>query len=167
MEKFIEAIGLKPEWVQPKLSQRKFELRAGEEVFATLEFQSAWGSLAVANCSEGIWSFKRVGFFVPRVTVRRANENVDQAIYRPSWMGIEGELTFANGRVFRWKAGNFWATQFVFSTAEGHPILRFRPGVEHGHLSDFFKYQARLEMEPDAGEWVELPVLAIDGAPAG
>ena len=27
-------------WVQPKVSQRRFELRAGTEVVATLEFRS-------------------------------------------------------------------------------------------------------------------------------
>jgi len=163
MEAFIEAVNLNPEWVQPKLSHRKFELRADENVFASLEFQSAWGSLAIAECSEGSWTFKRVGFFTPRVTIRLTNVDVDLAIYRPKWTGTEGELTFSNGSHFHWKAANFWATQYSFIKPDGSPILTFKPGVEDSHISDFFKYQARLEIDLGAANLPELPILALLG----
>lgn len=163
MKSFFDAIELKPHWVQPKLSHRNFELRAGDLLFATLEFQSAWGSLATAICSDGNWSFKRVGFFNPRVTVRSAGQETDLAVYRPKWTGTEGELAFLSGQHFHWKAANFWATQYAFVMPDGSPILTFKPGVEEGHLSDFFKYQARVEIEPGVIRIPELPVLALLG----
>lgn len=87
----------KLEWVQPKTMQRKYELRAADGLVATLEYKSAFGSLAVAASSDGIWTFKRVGFFNPRVTVRRQGEEQDLAVYRPRWTGNQGTIRLADG----------------------------------------------------------------------
>jgi hypothetical protein len=150
-------------WVQPKAFHRCFELRRGEHVVGTLEFRSACGSLALAVTSAGRWTFKRVGFFSPRVTVRREGEETDLALYRARWTGTEGILEFPDRRTYMWKAANFWATQFGFHRADGGPLVTFSSGSGEGGLSNLFKSQARVEMPPAARKAEEVPLLVVLG----
>jgi hypothetical protein len=87
MESLINAKGLELFWAQPNAMQRNFVLRSGERIFGRIDFQSAFGSLADSVSGEEHWTFKRVGFFSPRVTVRRAGFEIDLAIYHPKWTG--------------------------------------------------------------------------------
>ena len=65
MEPIRNAHNLTLYWVQPKSMHRRFLLHSGEHEYASLEFQSAFGSLAIATTAEAAWSFKRMGFFNP------------------------------------------------------------------------------------------------------
>lgn len=56
-------------WIQPSL-KRSYELRAGNDLFAALIFETALGSVATAGSATDIWTFKRVGFFKPRGIAR-------------------------------------------------------------------------------------------------
>jgi len=49
-------------WVQPRALQMNYELRADEELVATVRFRSLSGSFATAKSADGCWTFKRVGF---------------------------------------------------------------------------------------------------------
>ena len=73
MQGIRDVVGTELEWVQPHALRREFELRAGEEAVAKLEFRSTFGSLASAQSGEGTWTFKRVGFWRSHVTVRAIN----------------------------------------------------------------------------------------------
>lgn len=106
MKAMSSAFGKDLCWIQPKGLGRHFELWAGDDVLATLQFETLCGSLATATSAEGSWTFKRVGFFNPRVTVRKAGEEVNLAVYTPKWTGREGILEFPDGRVFHWVCGN-------------------------------------------------------------
>lgn len=150
-------------WVQPKTMARTYLLHSGETEYATLSFQSAFGSLAIAETAEHAWSFKRMGFFNPRVTVRRANEEIDLALYQPRWTGSEGTLSISGGRIFQWKATNFWATKFAFLDSAGGAILTFKEGSQEGRFSDLFKTQARLEIESLGWQLPELDLLVTLG----
>ncbi|HEX3630717.1 MAG TPA: hypothetical protein VHW91_09625, partial [Candidatus Dormibacteraeota bacterium] len=70
MRPLAEVAGQELLWVQPSARKREHELRAGDDVGATLAFQR--GSLANAAAAEGEWTFKRQGFWHPRVTARIA-----------------------------------------------------------------------------------------------
>ena len=158
MEPITNAKNLALYWVQPKASQRYFLLLSDEREFASLEFQSAFGSLAVAITTERQWSFKRVGFFNPRVTVRRLNEEIDLAVYHPRWTGSEGTLSMAGGRSFTWKATNFWATCYTFLDSAGEQLLWFKEGAPESRFSNLFKIQAKVDIE--AAGW-QLPDLEL------
>ncbi len=106
MKAMSSAFGKDLCWIQPKGLGRHFELWAGDDVLATLQFETLCGSLATATSAEGSWTFKRVGFFNPRVTVRKAGEEVNLAVYTPKWTGREGILEFPDGRVFHWVCGD-------------------------------------------------------------
>ena len=65
-------------WTPPSARDGSYELRAGEEIVGTLCWER--GSLAVAEVAEGRWTFKRVGCWRPRVSVRQAGSDTDWAI---------------------------------------------------------------------------------------
>ncbi len=147
-------------WMQPTM-KRSFELRAGDDLFATLKFETAFGSLATAESAAGTWTFKRVGFFKPRVTVRVQGAEDNLAGYRLEWGGAEGVLEFANGETFVWKLANFWATQYEIVDAEGIPLISYKSKV--GKPSDLLKDQARVEMSPQARGMDKLALLLLIG----
>ena len=136
-------------WVQPKVSERYFELRTETGTVATLSFRSSTGSLATAEIDGGSRTFKRIGFLNPRVTIRDAGGLEDLAVYHPRiWGG--GELVFNDGLVVHWKSTNFWGTSWVFADIANQVLVDFKPGLEHEKLSDMFKTQATVTINPSA-----------------
>jgi len=150
------------EWVQPKTFQNRYELRSGENLAATLEFPKAFGSLAIAAAADGRWTFKRVGFFSTRITIRVEGQEDELAVYHPKWTGTEGKLQFSSGEIYTWKVANFWATQFVWLAGDQQLVL-FRPGVEDSSMSDWFKTQARVEIRPEASTLSHVSLLVLLG----
>jgi len=150
------------EWVQPKTFQNRYELRSGDNLVATLEFPKAFGSLANATAADGRWTFKRVGFFSTRITIRIEGQEDELAIYHPKWTGSEGRLQFTSGVEYIWKVANFWATQFVWQIGD-QPIIQYRPGLDESNVSDWFKTQARVEILPEAAGIKELSLLVLLG----
>jgi hypothetical protein len=148
-------------WIHPKLLERRFELRAEDDLFATLEFETALGSLATAKAAAGNWTFKRVGFFRPQVTVRVQSAEDNLAIYRPKWAGAEGVLEFADGETFVWKLANFWATRYEIADTEGNSLVSYKSKVDKP--SDLLKDQAQVEMSPQAREMGKLALLLLIG----
>lgn len=150
------------EWLQPKTLERTYELQAGPAQLATLTFHSALGTLATAATADGAWTFKRIGFLNPRVTVRVAGSPDDLAVYQPKFWG-DGTLTFAGGAAFRWRPTNFWATEWAFTGADDTPLIRFRAGAEKARLSDILKTQATVELQPDESIQPFIPLLVALG----
>ncbi len=147
-------------WVQPKARQRTFELKAGEALVGGLTFETAFGSLATATANGQAWSFKRMGFFRPHVTVRQAGGTEEIAVYRPKWSGTEGELTFMEGRVYHWHVANFWATRYEIQDVEGSALVTYRSGGVDSGAKGLFKQQALVDItdlgrtSPDVGPLV-------------
>lgn len=144
-------------WTQPKLRQASFELRAGEEVYATLQWAKVGGSLVTGETAEGRWTFKRVGFLNPRITIRRAGEETDFAIFRPSWKG-DGTLRFVDGRVFTLETADFWWSEWSFNSADGRPLIVFRRDT--GRI---FRSEATVDLREGACDSPELCVLVLLG----
>jgi hypothetical protein len=163
MQPITKAIYLRPQWVQPKTLKNRFQLCAGEEQFATLEYLNLLGSLALATAEDGRWTFNRVGVLKTRVIVRAEGQDNELAVYTPRWTGTEGTLQMSNGAAFTWKVANFWATQFIWRNAAGRTLINYRQGIEDSHLGDFFKSQARVEMMPEAHSMPELSLLVALG----
>lgn len=163
MESIRNARNLTLYWAQPKSMQRSFVLHSAELEFASLEFQSAFGSLAIATTAEGSWSFKRMGFFNPRVTIRRSGEQAELGTYRPRWTGKEGTLSLSNGRDFGWRATNFWGTRYAFLDSAGDELLWFKEGAEESRLANLLKIQAQVGIEPFGWQLVEPELLVTLG----
>ncbi len=162
MKNLTEIFGAKLEWREPKATVRHYELRAGEALCGTLDFRSAWGTLATAEMAAGAWTFKRVGFLNPRVTVREAGSDHDLAVYQPRFWG-DGQLALADGATFHWRSINFWSTQWAFTDVAGQPLVTFRSGVPDQKLKDIFRTQATVEIAPAATGDARLPLLVAFG----
>jgi hypothetical protein len=150
------------EWIQPKASLPSYHLRSDDALLVTLSFRSACGTLATAQTAEGVWTFKRVGFLNPRVTIRLAGSDEDAAVYQPKIWG-DGLLTCKSGKAFVWRPINFWATDWAFTDTQENQLLRLKGGLEKEGLRDLFKDQATVELAPAAQEVQELPILVCLG----
>lgn len=162
METISTAIGLNLYWVQPRTFERQFELRTEDRLFGNLRFEKALGTLATGSSAAGRWTFKRVGFLNPRVTIREAGANDDLGVYWPKhWSG--GWLEFVKGGKFHWKATNFWGTEWGFCDVQDRLLFVLKPGVEKAKLSDLLKTQAVVEIAPQSHAHAALPLLLLLG----
>ncbi len=140
-------------WQQPARSKRAFELRAGDEVVATLRF--ARGSLAEAEAANHRWTFKREGFWHPRVTVRVEGSDTDVAVFKPSWSG-GGTLERPQEPV-KLIAANMWHSQWVWQVTKDVPLVHFK-----SHQG-FFKTSAEVEVSRGAVDPADVPLLVLLG----
>lgn len=140
-------------WIQPAARRREHELRAGDDVVTTLRFQR--GSLADAEAEGHHWTFKRQGFWQPRVTVRVPGSDTDIAVFRPHWAG-GGTLDFADGGSVRLSSANFWQSEWVWQEKE-HPLILFKG--RHGIV----KAKGAVEIQPGAAGRPDTPLLVLLG----
>jgi hypothetical protein len=163
MESITRAFSLHAEWIQPKTMERRFELRTGNLLYATLQFTKLTGSLATATSSEGVWTFKRVGFFNPRVTIRKEGSETDIALYTPKWSGASGNLQLADGPAYQWRHANFWSTRMEWTSPSGTVLVAFHSGIENSRITDMFKIQAGVTLSTEARHLQELDLLVLFG----
>lgn len=142
-------------WTQPKAMERRYVLDANGEELAVLAFHSACGTLATAECPEGRWSFKRVGFLHSRVTVREQGSEQDLAVFQPATWSDGGTLTLADGRTLR-VTTNLWQTRVELLAWDGGALVRFTVG-------GFIRVAVDVEVLPPAATLPELPWLLILG----
>src|SRR5262245_22372961 len=114
MKRMQDVMGHKQEWIQPRAMKRDFELRDGEEIVATLEFRSAFGSLATAETAEGSWTFKRVGFWKTRVTICESGSEAEIATFKNSTWSSGGTLELGDRPPLRADT-NFWMSKYQFT----------------------------------------------------
>ncbi len=143
-------------WAQPQAMSRHYELSCGESLIGSLDFEKSCGSLAVAEVSPKRWTFKRVGFLAPRVTVRNANSEADLAIFRPQWGG-GGTVEIRGSLQFQWRCANFWQTQWVFLRSDHQPVMNF------SHRQGLLKASAKIAIDPAAPTDSEVPLLLALG----
>lgn len=156
MQRIADLVGQELTWVQPRASKMEYELRAGDIVAATLVFRSSFGSFATATSADGIWTFKRVGFFNTRVTVRALNSETDLAVFRNNtWKG-GGTLEMADGRKYPANT-NFWATQYEFTTESGEKLISYKK------IGGILRMSSVTEIHPMAKNLRELPWMVLLG----
>ena len=153
MSTIREVVGQDLAWIQPARTQQAFELHAGDNLVATLRFERA--SLAIGEADVHRWTFKREGFWHPRVTVRLPDSDDNAATFQPSWSG--GGTLELPGRVLRFGAANFWHSQWDWQDGEKQPLVHFKS--QHG----FLKMEGQVEIEPGAAAISELPLLVVLG----
>ena len=104
------------EWTQPSAFKMEYELHADGQPIGSLRFRSSFGTHAVAVIGDQRWTFKRVGFWQQRVSVREEGSETDLAEFlNNTWKG-GGELRFRDGRAFR-ATSNFWSTKLAWHDA--------------------------------------------------
>jgi hypothetical protein len=157
MKNLRDVVGHPMRWMQASAAEQTYELRAGDDVVATLRWQKTGGSLALAESAEGRWTFKRTGFFSPRVTVRAVGTESDIAVFTPDWFAGRGTLELASGRRFRWATMSFWRSQMAFCNEAGQPIVHYKPEWALQLAA------AKVEIEQAAVAIAELSLLVLLG----
>jgi len=142
-------------WAPSPSSSRRFELRAGGEVAASLTFDKAVGSLATGRASAGTWTFKRAGFLQPCVTVRDIGSEYDLAVFRPTWTG-SGDVEFRSGTRVHWRPFGFWNSEWGFVRGDAR-LLTFL------WLPETAELDVRVEFPPAALDLGEFPILLLLG----
>jgi hypothetical protein len=125
MRKVDELFGKDLKWVQPRALKMHYELLQGEELAATLRFRSSFGTLATAESGDGCWTFKRVGFWQTRVTIRVCGEDTDIAVFKNNTWSGGGTLELADGRKYL-ASTNFWRGNYEFKTETGETLVKFK-----------------------------------------
>jgi hypothetical protein len=155
MKTIAEAIGRELKWVQPRAWKMEYELRAEDEPIATLRFRSSFGSFATAESADGCWTFKRIGFWQTKATIRVCGSDADIGIFKNNTWSGGGTLELSDGRQFP-ASTNAWRTSLEFNSEAGDTLLRFKSGGL-AHLS------ATVEIQPAAAGMPELPLLVALG----
>ncbi|MBN1429537.1 MAG: hypothetical protein JXB07_14275 [Anaerolineae bacterium] len=156
MRKISEIVHCKLSWVQPSALKQEYELRADEELAATLSFKNIFGSLAKAESADGCWTFKRIGFWETKATIRACDGDTDIAVYKNNTWNNGGTLELPDGRKY-FASLNFWATRYEFKNELDDVLLRYTKigGVAH--------FSAQLDIMPSAVNVAELPWMAMLG----
>lgn len=123
----LESGGLK--WVTPSMWKAEHELRtASGDVIARIHRPKWWNNVLYEVDAPGNrWIFERKGLWNRRIEIRSIGTGGTPATFY--YQGISGgRLEYADGRVFLWKKGNFWATRWVWTTENGEPVVGFQTG---------------------------------------
>jgi len=142
-------------WSQPDWKKGAYELHLGEARVATLRFRSMWGTLATGETAEGQWTFKRVGFFQNRVTVRALDSDADIGQFVNDW-NMGGTLELPDGRRYRGNT-NLWMTSFALKNESDQPLVSFR------RIGGMASLSAAVDIEPAGAHVRELPWLLLLG----
>jgi len=149
-----EVVDRELEWRQPEVLRRLYQLTCDGREVLTLRFEKLFGSLATGECGQRRWTFKRMGFLSPRVSVREAGSETDVAIFTPSWTG-SGWVAFAFGRRYQLTQRNFWATEWAFQAEDGSDAI-----VLSGPQG-LFKAGGNARVAQSAAGLPEAPVLLL------
>ena len=141
-------------WTQPNAFKEDYELRGEEILVGTLKFRSAFGSLAIAETADGCWTFKRVGFFSTRVSVRACDSETDIASFKNNTWSGGGTLELPNGRTYR-ASTNFWQTKLELISEFDQLVLSY------SDIGGFFRRTAMVQIEQNAAQIADLPWMVM------
>ncbi|HET6975283.1 MAG TPA: hypothetical protein VFI24_03095 [Pyrinomonadaceae bacterium] len=155
MKKISELVDKQLEWVQPSILKMQYELHADDQLAATLRFRSSFGSFATGESTDGCWTFKRIGFWQTKATVRACDTDADIATFKNNTWSGGGTLELSDGRKIL-ATTNFWQTSLEFQDELGGTLINFKTGGLL-HLS------AKVTVEPHAFSLPELPWMIMFG----
>lgn len=141
------------QWVQPKLLKRHYDLLAGADLIAALDFRR--GTLADAASQSESWTFKREGFWHPRVTVRALGSETNRALFGPHWGG-GGELRTKDGRTYTLKVASFWHSEWQWQEQDRILVNFKRP-------AGLLKSDCVVDVPPDGRRLPDLALLVTLG----
>jgi len=147
-----EAVGCDLEWRQPELWMRAYQLTCNGSELASIRFLKRAGLLAACACDGRRLTFRRIGLYATRVSIRETGSEMDIASFSPDWIG-RGRVVFGRERRYRLRPTNFWATQWAFEAEDGNDAVRL--SGPHG----LFKRSGRAQVTPSGVRLVDTPVL--------
>jgi hypothetical protein len=152
-----EAASSNLSWQQPRAMKAEYELRAGDELLATLWKSGAFGMAMEAEIGTARFTLKAEGFLRSRITVQGAGVAGGPVVFfRTGFLG-GGQLALPDGWSHRWKMTSFWGSRWAFVDDSDRPLVSF--ASRHG----FLRAGCDVEIAPGALARPELPVLVVMG----
>lgn len=139
-------------WKQDAARQRRYELHAGQDRIAALEFVKTFGTLARGEAASGAWTLKRTGFLSPVVTARREGEEKDCAIYHPNFAASQGQCRLSTGEMFELRLSGLWSRSAILVDNERREVFRI-------HLKGEFSAGASVEVRAPQTPSLDLLLL--------
>lgn len=156
MRRIAQLTGLELKWEQPNTFKMEYNLLVGDDISATLQFRSLFGSFATAQSADGCWTFKRVGFFRTRIIIRACGSETDIASFRNNTWKHGGTLELPDGRQYT-ASTNFWMTKIEFRDQADELLFSNRKVGGFIHLSSY------VDILPIAQSIPELPWMVMLG----
>lgn len=123
MRPMHELTGLEARWTHALSWKRKFRLVCANAPYATLQWETASGSLVCARSSSGVFTFERPQGSSPNVRLREAEGCRELGEFVADWRE-GGRLTLCTGRAWMWRPETSGLTRWAFRDSQG------RAGVE-------------------------------------
>ncbi len=140
-------------WVQPRALRAEYQLIADGKALSSLRWKRAFGSLAKAEAADGRWTFKRVGFLRPRVTVRAEGSVAGVAMLDPG----TGVLQFSDRHRYHWVNTSSRRGEWAFASEDGTVLVRFLFPMAS------LRMKGTVQVEPAAGTQQDLSLLLLLG----
>lgn len=140
-------------WESSHTAKRTYELRAGDQVLATLTQPSAWNQRRTGSSDEGAFSFARVGVFRQRIVITNATSGAEVANMPPSGRSRDSIVTLPDGRTYFWHKANVWGTKWAWLDSTEQPVMSFKQ-------SGGFTIRCEVTIEPAAATDPHLALLA-------
>ncbi|MBL8147959.1 MAG: hypothetical protein JNL34_16390 [Anaerolineae bacterium] len=86
------------------------------------------------------WSFERKGWHKPHIEIRSLGTGDEPA--RFTYKGQNGELTYPDGRVYRWRSAHWAGSKWLWLGPDEQPVL----GIE---LTGSWKVRGEIRLDPD------------------
>jgi len=142
-------------WTQPRRIKYDYNLRAGDEVVATLRWGNWPSQAAAAEAADGRWTFKRAGLLQQRMEIQQADTEAQAAVFQPGKRG--GTLELLDGRTFRWQATKRWHAEWAWIGQDNEALIRFTT------QGAFWKRKNLVELQPGAQALPECSLLVLFG----
>jgi hypothetical protein len=153
MKKIAQAASQMLKWSQ--VGARRHELHSDDELVATLEFRSMFGTLGTAEGADGCFTFKRVGFWQSRASIRDCESVAEVALFTNNTWASGGTLEFPDGARYKGTT-NFWMTRLEWKSEAEKPLVSF-------HYGGVFRKRADVEIAPAARQDRHLHLLVTFG----
>jgi hypothetical protein len=138
----------------------RFDLRAKEDIFATIACEITGGALPNAGIIGGRWILKISGFLKPRIVASDAGTGATVATAKMLWDG-EGYVELSDGRIFYWlKDRSVPEELWGFLDDRKRPLITFRINKGSDPLNE---HEALVEVEESAFALPEISLLATFG----
>jgi len=118
----------------PKSRPRTYTLTQGTAVVGKLSWQKDWGSLVLGETRTGSWSFKRVGFFNTRVSIRTAGTEQEVAAFHPHLFG-GGWAELSGNHMWRLQAKGLFKQTYEFVDHSGRVALTLKPNGDNAEVT--------------------------------
>lgn len=153
MRSIRDVAGQELSWEPSQTAKYTYELRAGDEVLATLRQESRWGQRRVAETAEGAWIFDKRGVWRPQTLILDVGSGAEAArLARSGWSG-KATLDLPSGRHYLWRATNIWRSRWEWQDTQGLSLARMT--MKQG----FAKTRGTVEIDPLAAATPDLALL--------